>query len=150
MANVVEHHSSGVAARVGLALHVATPLGLALKVDVDSLQVPGSEGELGILPGHLPLLAVLKGGVLQYKKGAETVTAAVGTGYVEVGPSMVRVLTERFAYAADVDGDAARAELADAQQRLKMFAERLEGAEYEAIQASIDWAYARLSLLQTH
>lgn len=133
-----------------LGLHVATPMGLALKVHADSIQVPGADGELGILPGHLPLLAVLKGGLLQYKAGAEIVTAAVGNGYVEVGPTMVRVLTERFAYAADVDGDAVRSELAVAQERLKTFAERHDGPEYEAIQAAIDWAHARLSLLQTH
>jgi F0F1-type ATP synthase epsilon subunit len=78
------------------------------------------------------------------------VKAAVGTGYVEIGPSMVRVLTERFAYAADVDGETVRGELAAAQERLKAFAELHEGSEYEAIQASIDWAYARLSLLLTH
>jgi len=150
VATASDHQSSGGTAVSGLALHVATPLGLALKVEADSIQVPGSEGELGILPGHLPLLAVLKGGLLQYKKGADVVTAAVGTGYVEVGPTVVRVLTERFAHAADIDGDAVRSELAVALERLKTFAERHEGPEYEAIQASIDWAYARLSLLQTH
>jgi F-type H+-transporting ATPase subunit epsilon len=133
-----------------LGLHVATPVGLALKVEVDSVQVPGAAGELGILPGHLPVLAVLKGGLLQYKSGGETVVAAVGTGYVEVGPSMVRVLTERFARATDVDGDVVRSELAAAQERLKAFSELHEGPEYQEIQASIDWAYARLSLLQTH
>ena len=133
-----------------LGLHVATPVGLALKLEVDSVQVPGAEGELGILPGHLPLLSVLKSGLLQYKKGTEVATAAVGTGYVEVGPSMVRVLTERFAQASDVDGDTVRAELAAAQERMKAFTGRHEGPEYEELQASIDWAYARLALLQTH
>lgn len=138
------------AATEHLGLHVATPAGLALKLEVDSVQVPGAQGELGVLPGHLPLLAVLKGGLLQYRKGSEVVTTAVGTGYVEVGPSMVRVLTERFARVADVDGDAVRSELAGAQERLKAFTERHEGPEYEEIQALIDWAYARLALLQTH
>ncbi len=133
-----------------LGLHVATPVGLALKLEVDSVQVPGAAGEIGVLPGHLPLLSVLRGGLLQYKKGSEVVTAAVGTGYVEIGPSMVRVLTERFARAADVDADAVRSELAAAQERLKAFTELHEGPEYEEIQASIDWAYARLALLQTH
>lgn len=133
-----------------LGLHVATPLGLALKEQVDSVQVPGAEGEIGVLPGHLPLLSVLKSGLLQYKKGNETVTAAVGTGYVEVGPSMVRVLAERFARASDVDAEAVRAELAAAQERLKAFTGRYEGPEYDELQAAVDWAYARLSLLQTH
>lgn len=133
-----------------LGLHVATPAGLAVKLEVDSVQVPGAEGELGVLPGHLPLLATLKGGLLQYRKGSEVVTAAVGTGYVEIGPATVRILTERFARAADVDGDAVRSELAAAQERLKAFAQRHEGPEYEEIQALIDWAYARLALLQTN
>lgn len=133
-----------------LGLHVATPLGLALKLEVDSVQVPGTGGELGVLPGHLPLLATLKGGLLQYKKGSEVVTAAVGTGYVEVGPSMVRVLTERFARAAEVDADAVRGELAAAQEKLKALPGLHAGPEYDEIQADIDWAYARLSLLQAN
>ncbi len=138
----------GAAEQIGL--HVAPPLGPARKEQVDSVQVPGAEGEIGVLPGHLPLLSVLKSGLLQYKKGSEVVTAAVGSGYVEVGPSKVRVLAERFARPSDVDGDAVRSELAAAQERLKAFHERHEGPEYAELQADIDWAYARLALLQTH
>ena len=66
-----------------LALSVATPIGMQLDIEVETVSVPGAAGELGVLPGHLPLLAALKPGVLRYRKQGQAAIAAVGAGFVE-------------------------------------------------------------------
>ena len=85
---------------------------------VDEVQIPGSEGYLGVLPGHTPLLASLGAGELWYRQGQQTHYLAMAYGFAEIQPDRVTILTE-FAERAD-EIDAARAESAKnrAEQRL--------------------------------
>jgi len=94
-----------------LNLEVATPLGLVLKTQADSVQAPSVKGEFGVLPGHLPLLAALKPGVLRYRVGAHVNVAAVSAGFVEAGFDRVLMLTDAFDAPKDIDEGAARGEL---------------------------------------
>jgi F-type H+-transporting ATPase subunit epsilon len=127
-----------------LRLQVATPTGRALDIEVEWVQVPGAEGEFGILPGHLPLLASLKPGVLRYcQRGTERV-AAVDVGFAEAGPARVSLLTETYAPPERVEMAAAKSELDEAEKRLAEYAEICEGPEYEEIQREVAWARARI------
>ena len=85
---------------------------------VDEVQIPGSEGYFGVLPGHTPLLASLGAGELWYRQGQETHYLAMAYGFAEIQPDRVTILAE-FAERAD-EIDAARAESAKkrAEQRL--------------------------------
>ena len=85
---------------------------------VDEVQIPGSEGYFGVLPGHTPLLASLGAGELWYRQGQEIHYLAMAYGFAEVQPDRVTILAE-FAERAD-EIDAARAEAAKtrAEQRL--------------------------------
>ena len=65
-----------------VSLEVATPTGKALSVEADDVQVPSSAGEFGVLPGHLPILAVLKPGVMKYKADGQTYRAAISSGFM--------------------------------------------------------------------
>src|SRR6187402_1422907 len=102
-----------------LTLEVATPLGLPLTVETDSVQVPSVAGEFGVLPGHLPLLAALKPGILTYKQDSQMLRAAVGGGYVEATGTHVRLITEFFVKQGEVDLEAAQRDLQTASQRLR-------------------------------
>jgi F-type H+-transporting ATPase subunit epsilon len=127
-----------------LLLQVATPNGQALDIEVEWAQVPGSEGELGILPGHLPLLASLRPGVLRYsEKGTERV-AAVDIGFAEAGPGKVALLTETFLPPERIDTAEVKAELEEAEKKLGGYEEICEGPEYEEIQRDVAWAQARI------
>ena len=75
-----------------LVLEVVTPDRLVLREDVDEVVVPGSEGELGVLPGHTPLLATLKVGEMWYRTGSERHYLAVAMGFVEILPDRVTIL----------------------------------------------------------
>ncbi len=77
-----------------IELEVVTPERHVLHETVESLEMPGKEGYLGILPGHAPLLTELGVGILSNRKGEETRYLTVIQGYAEVLPDRVIVLAE--------------------------------------------------------
>jgi len=121
-------------------------MGVKVKTSVESVQVPGIEGELGILPEHLPLLSALKPGVLRYVEEGKTRSVAVDRGFVEAGPDRVILLTEGFANDTQVEVSKVEKELAEAEEQLKSFPARCEGAEYDELLRMIAWARARLDI----
>ena len=130
-----------------LALQVATPLGMQLDLEVESVQMPGVAGEFGVLPGHVPLLAALKPGLLKYKKQGAVVTCAVGAGYAEAGAHHVRLIAEFFARSEDVNVEEAKKDLEKAEARMKSFHGQFGDTEHGEIQKELDWARARLDLV---
>lgn len=131
-----------------LTLEVATPVGLALHTECESIAAPSVQGEFGVLPGHLPLLAALRAGIVKYRVAGEDLVAAVGPGFVEAGPEKVLLLTDVFALPDDVDEDAVRDELEQAEQRLTELEGAHVGHDYEEVARDIEWATARLELLE--
>jgi F-type H+-transporting ATPase subunit epsilon len=129
-----------------LTLEVATPLGMPLSVQTDNVQVPSVAGEFGVLPGHLPLLAALKPGILSWKESGQTLRAAVGGGFVEATGARVRLITEFFVKQGEVDLEAAQRDLQTASQRLRETKATIEDVEYREAQRDYDWAQARIAL----
>ena len=86
-----------------LHLEVVTPERLVYSDDVDRVQVPGSEGELGILPHHAPLVATLGTGELRIIKGSSEESIAVIGGFVQVRPDKVVIMAESADLAAEID-----------------------------------------------
>jgi len=127
-----------------LQLDVVTPTGSVLSMQVDSVQAPSVEGEFGVLPNHLPLLAALKCGLLFWEVGGKRKVAAIGPGFVEGGPDKVLLLTDLYASPEQIKPDAVRKELAEAEEALKAFDELYEGPDYNELQRDVDWAHARL------
>ena len=101
-----------------IALEIVTPDRALVRADVDELQVPGSEGYLGILPGHTPLLSSLKVGELWYRVGQERHYLAIAGGFVEVLPDRVTVLAQIAERAQDIDVARAEAARKRAEERL--------------------------------
>ncbi|MBK8170512.1 MAG: ATP synthase F1 subunit epsilon [Sandaracinaceae bacterium] len=129
-----------------LHLEVATPTGLALKADAESVQAPSVNGEFGVFPGHLPLLASLKSGALKYRVAGKEHVAAVGPGFAEAGPDKVTVLTDLFVAGEDIDKAGAEKDLADANARMTAFKGENDTAEYEEIIRDAEWAQARIDV----
>ena len=87
-----------------LSLEVVTPFRTVLNEDVDSVTLPGIEGELGILPEHVPLLTILDTGIMSYVNGSgKTQAIAVHWGYAQVDGNKVRVLAELAETADEID-----------------------------------------------
>lgn len=77
-------------------MSIIAPEGKVFEGDVDRVEVPGLDGELGILPGHTEMISLLKpAGLLTYHIGASTGEISVDGGFVEVGPDRVVVLANK-------------------------------------------------------
>jgi len=91
-----------------IQLEVVTPERRVLGEPVDMVTVPGLNGEMGILPGHTPLISQLKTGVLSYLQDGRTTQLLVSGGFVEVRDDHVSVLAEIAERPEEIDGAAAR------------------------------------------
>src|ERR1700689_5352893 len=98
-----------------IELQVVTPEKHVLSENVQSLEMPGKDGYLGILPGHAPLITLLGVGTLTYHKGSETRYLTVIEGFAEVLPDRVIVLAESSERAEEIDVARSRAALERAQ-----------------------------------
>lgn len=125
-------------------LEIVTPDGVQLTLDVDEFTAPSVQGEFGVLPGHRPLLAGLRTGIIRYKKGGEAQAVAVGPGFVKVESGRAHVLTDHFQTAEGVDPIVARKDLKEAEERL-MQTSLSEEERAEAIKQA-RWAAVRLEL----
>lgn len=127
-----------------LQLAVMTPKGAAVTAEADQVEAPSVDGEFGVLPGHRPLLAALRAGVVRYRSAGKTTSLAVDAGFAEVSAEGVTVLTDRCVNAADVDVAATRAELESAQRRFDAAQGSAETADLDEARRLVDWAAARL------
>ena len=101
-----------------LTLEIVTPDRSLGREEVDEVELPGSEGYFGVLPGHTPLLSTLMVGELWYRIGQEKRYLAVSGGFVEVLPDRVTVLADIGERAEDIDVARAEAAKRRAEERL--------------------------------
>jgi F-type H+-transporting ATPase subunit epsilon len=121
-----------------LTLEIVTPDRALVTEQVDEVQIPGSEGYFGVLPGHAPLLASLQVGELWYRKGQEKHYLVIAFGFVEVLPDKVTVLAHIAERAEDID--LARAEKAKVRAE-----ERIAGPR----NADLDFERARIAMMKS-
>jgi F-type H+-transporting ATPase subunit epsilon len=124
-----------------LRLEIVTPETKAYSEEVDMVTLPGSEGELGIYPQHVPVLTTLKPGELRILKNGQETTMAVGEGFVEITGDAVSILTDMALGSESIDAAAAEAAVERAQAAMK---EDHSAEEVAAIQASLQKALAQL------
>jgi F-type H+-transporting ATPase subunit epsilon len=132
-----------------LSLEVATPDGLALRTEAEMVTAPSVEGEFGVLPGHLPLLAATRAGLLKYRISGKEEVVAVGPGFVEVLHDKVLMLTDAFVTPTNIVRAEAEKELAAAERASAELTTGLDGAEYEELTRRLDWARARVDAVKS-
>jgi len=126
-----------------LALEIVTPDRAIVHDQVDEVQVPGTEGYFGVLPGHTPMLSMLQVGQLWYRKGAEKFFLSVAFGLAEVLPDRVVVLAQIAERAEEIDVDRAQAARQRAEQRL---ASRQRDQDLERARVALMKALTRLNV----
>lgn len=126
-----------------LRLEIVTPDATAYSEDVQMVTLPGSEGELGVYPNHVPLLTTLLPGELRVLKDGRETFLAVGEGFVEIRGERVSVLTDVALEASSIDEGAAEAAVARAQAAMK---EDHSAEDVAAIQATLQKALAQLNV----
>jgi len=129
-----------------LTLTVVTPERAVLQsVACDEVAVPCLKGEIGVLPGHTPLIALLGIGVVGYRDGSRRGALAVRDGFVEISGDAVRVLADQAATPDAIDEAKVSAEKGDAENRRALVA---GDEELDSVNAEAQFAEARLALLR--
>ena len=118
-------------------LQVMTPDRGIIRDRVDEVEIPGSEGYFGVLPGHRPMLASLSTGEMWYRKGEEKFYLAIALGFAEVLPDRVTILARLAERAEDIDVERAESARRRAEERLTR------------PQSDIDYERARLALTKS-
>ena len=127
-----------------LTLEIVTPDRALVAEQVDEVEVPGSEGYFGVLPGHAPLLSSLQVGELWYRKGQEKHYLAIAFGFVEVLPDKVTVLAHIAERAEDID--LARAEKAKARAEERVAGPRTPDLDFERARIAMMKSLIRLQV----
>jgi len=119
-----------------LQLHIVSADRLLVNERVDEVEIPGSEGYFGVLPGHTPLLALLGAGELWYRQGQEKHYLAIAFGFAEVQPEQVTILAQIAERPEEIDTARAGAAKKRAEERLARPT------------ADIDFERARIAMLK--
>jgi F-type H+-transporting ATPase subunit epsilon len=127
-----------------LKLEMVTPYKKVLSQEVDEITAPGTIGELGILPGHTPLLTTLKIGELSYKQDGKLFHVAVNWGYLEVGDDTVTMLVDTAELADEIDLERAKAALGRAEESLKTLTQ--DDVKFAVMEAALHRALIRISV----
>jgi F-type H+-transporting ATPase subunit epsilon len=127
-----------------IRLEIVTPDRLLLSEEVDEVTIPGSEGYLGILPGHLPLLTTLGIGVLSYHHAGQKFQFAISGGFAEVLGDRVIVMAESVERPDEIDVKRAQ----EAKDRAEKQLYSKDPVNIEETMAAILRATARLQVAE--
>ena len=129
-----------------LQLEIVTPEKLAFQDEVDAVVLPGSEGELGVLPHHAPLISTLGAGELRLRKGGEEEAFAIVGGFLQVLPDKVVVMAETADMASEIDLERAQEARRKAEEALE--SGYVEGADLSAARAALQAALTRIRVAE--
>lgn len=116
-------------------LEIVTPEAKTFSDNVDSVVIPGVEGELGVLPMHAPLMTLLEPGELRVMKNGDETRLAVGEGFVEVTQEKIAVLTDMAVKESEIDESAAEAAIKRAEEAMR--SERMSDEEQATTKAAL-------------
>jgi F-type H+-transporting ATPase subunit epsilon len=129
-----------------LTLEIVTPAAKVYSDTIDSVVVPTVEGEIGVLPGHIPLLTQVAHGELRVTKGGTTQFLAVGGGgFAQIDGDRVRVLAENAITEEKIDEHAVEAALKRAEEELKA-AKDMDPQQYEHLQSLVRYSGVQLAV----
>ena len=115
---------------------------------VDEVILPASDGELGVLPGHTPLLATLRIGPLRYRSGPRIDRLVISWGFAEVLPDRVIVLAERGFLPTEIDRAEAERERVAAEREMADLSSH--DPEFARVEARLEESIAMLSIHREH
>ena len=130
-----------------LLLEIVTPERLAYSDVVDSVQLPGSQGELGVLPHHAPLVSTLGVGELRIRKGGTEESFAIVGGFLQVRPDRVVVMAETADMASEIDLERAQEAKREAERALESTAPT-DAVDLAAARASLQQALLRIRVAE--
>jgi len=127
-----------------LHLTIVTRERKIVETDVDEVELPASDGEIGILPGHTPLLALLRIGQMRYRTGTTVMRMVLSWGFAEVLPDRVIVMAETARLPQEIDAAAAERERDEAERALADLSS--QDPEFAIVEARLEEAVSMIDL----
>ena len=127
-------------------LEIVTPERKVFSGEVENVYLPGTEGELGALPGHAPLVTGVSPGELRYKVAGKIEELAIGSGFVEVTQEKITILADLAVTDSEIDEKKVEEAMKRAEESLANIDSSDNAEEVAAIQASISKSMAQLNL----
>jgi F-type H+-transporting ATPase subunit epsilon len=131
-----------------LNLTVVTRERKIIEAQVDEVILPATDGEIGVLPGHTPLLALLRIGELRYRTGNSVSRLVISWGFAEVLPDRVIVLAERGFLPGEIDRAAAEQERVAAEKELAYLSSH--DPEFAIVEARLEESIAMINIGRDH
>ncbi|HWS70595.1 MAG TPA: ATP synthase F1 subunit epsilon [Thermoanaerobaculia bacterium] len=119
-----------------------------IEVQVDEVVLPATDGEIGVLPGHTPLLTTLKIGQMRYRVGNTISRLVLSWGFAEVLPDRVIVLAETARLASEIDAAAAEAERIAAEREIADLSSH--DPEFAVVEARLEESIAMINVHREH
>jgi len=131
-----------------ISLTIVTRERKIIDAQVDEVILPATDGEIGVLPGHTPLLALLGIGAVRYRMGSKQERLVISWGFAEVLPDRVIILAEKGFLPTEIDRAEAEAERAAAEKEIAYLSSH--DPEFEKVEARLEESIAKISLHRDH
>ena len=133
-------------AEMSFKLTIVEPDGVFYEGEIDMLEFNTTEGEIGVLPGHIPMTVIIKPGIMTiYETGKEEKRAAIHAGFAEILPDQVTILAEIAEWPEEIDVARAEAAMERAQARIQ---EKASGTDMMRAETALLRAMARINLIK--
>ena len=133
-------------AEMSFNLTIVEPDGVFYEGEIDMLEFNTTEGEIGVLPGHIPMTVIIKPGIMTiYETGKEEKRAAIHAGFAEILPDQVTILAEIAEWPEEIDVARAEAAMERAQARIQ---EKASGTDMMRAETALLRAMARINLIK--
>ncbi len=133
-------------AEMSFKLNIVEPDGVFYEGEIDMLEFNTTEGEIGVLPGHIPMTVIIKPGIMTiYETGKEEKRAAIHAGFAEILPDQVTILAEIAEWPEEIDVARAEAAMERAQARIQ---EKASGTDMMRAETALLRAMARINLIK--
>jgi F-type H+-transporting ATPase subunit epsilon len=133
-------------AEMSFKLNIVEPDGVFYEGEIDMLEFNTTEGEIGVLPGHIPMTVIIKPGIMTiYETGKDEKKAAIHAGFAEILQDKVTILAEVVEWPEEIDTERAEAAYERAQERLQ---QKAPGTDMVRAEAALLRAMARINLVK--
>ena len=126
-------------------LRIITPDRVFYEGEVDMVEFNTTEGQVGILPGHIPLTVIVKPGILHISEPGEEKQAALHSGFAEILPERITILAEIIEWPEEIDEHRAEAAMERAQERLRL---KEAGTDIVRAEIALQKALTRIQVLK--
>ncbi len=129
----------------GYQLRIVTPERVFYEGEVEMVEFNTTEGQIGVLPGHIPMTVIVKPGILTITEAEETKEAALHAGFAEILPDKITILAEIVEWPDEIDEERAELALQRARERI---ANRESQTDLAKVETALQRAIARIEVLK--